>query len=105
MNFRQLAFILCIGTGIAYSDMAHAMDEEDIKSVTPAVIARQLNELKDTTNHLTSYVTSLKQQVDEQIQCTVRLTETVKETQTQLDRITKMLEGLLTSDAAAPSNS
>ena len=29
MNFRQLTLLLFIGTGVAYSDVAHAMNDDE----------------------------------------------------------------------------
>lgn len=105
MNFKQLTFLLFIGADVTYSDMAHAMNNDDEqKFISPLAIVRQLNELQGTVNLLTGDMASLKQQLNEQKEEKARMTEQLEATQTQLNLLTESFRSLLTPDAPAPSN-
>ena len=75
------SLLLFIGAGIAYSDMAHTMNDDDgQKFISPLAIVRQLNDLQDSNSHLTNSVSSLKEQLDQQRQDNLRLTKMLEET-------------------------
>ncbi|MBX9621442.1 MAG: hypothetical protein K2X28_05370 [Alphaproteobacteria bacterium] len=105
MNFRQLTLLLCIGTGIAYPCTAHAMNEEDLQSITPAGIVLKLKDLEESQTVLIQSVGSLRQQLEEQTQYNVLLTKQLGDTHDQLDKLTESLRSLLTPNPAAPSTS